>query len=175
MAASRASLLLDAERRPAAVLLGLLPELRPRQGPLVVDELGPEGLHERAGADLAEADEPLGVPPGEELPGQRPQEILSEVPRGRTCPGPVPDQASVDAAVAAAVPPGEFAATASFPTPGLCCSLGFGLRQNPRPRATYDVNRRQPHSPRPLHLTWRQVMIAFSSHGAPTALSRHCG
>ena len=65
---ARASLLLDAERGPAPVLLELLQKPGPRQGPLVADELGPEGLHERGGAHLADAEEPLDVAPGEELP-----------------------------------------------------------------------------------------------------------
>ena len=39
--------------------------------PLVADELGPEGLHERGGAHLADAEEPLDVALGEELPVER--------------------------------------------------------------------------------------------------------
>ena len=62
------SLLLAAERAPLSVLLELLQELRPGQGPLVAGHLGPEGLHERGGADLGDAEEPFDVAPGEELP-----------------------------------------------------------------------------------------------------------
>ena len=65
---ARAPLLLDAERGPAAVLLEQLQELGPRQGPLVADELGPEGLHERGGAHLADAEEPLDIAPDEQIP-----------------------------------------------------------------------------------------------------------
>ena len=61
---ARASLLLDAARGPAPVLLELLQEPGSRQGPLVPDELGPEGLHERGGTHLADAEEPLDVAPG---------------------------------------------------------------------------------------------------------------
>jgi len=50
---ARASLLLDAERGPAVVLLELLQEPGPREGPLVAGELGPEGPHEGGGAHLA--------------------------------------------------------------------------------------------------------------------------
>ena len=57
-----------AERGPAPVLLEQLQELGPRQGLLVADELGPEGRHEGGGAHLADAEEPLDVAPGEELP-----------------------------------------------------------------------------------------------------------
>ena len=56
---ARASLFLEAERGPAAVFLELLQEFRPRERPLVADELGPEGLHEGGGAHLADAAEPL--------------------------------------------------------------------------------------------------------------------
>ena len=43
-----------------------LQEPSPRQSSLVADELGPQGLHERGGAHLADAEGPLDVPPGEE-------------------------------------------------------------------------------------------------------------
>ena len=61
---ARASPLLDAECGPAPVLLELLQELRPEQGPLVADELGPEGLHQRRRPDLRHAEEPFDVAPG---------------------------------------------------------------------------------------------------------------
>ena len=50
------------------MLLELLQELRPGQGPLVPDELAAEGLHERGGAHLADAEEPLDVAPREQGP-----------------------------------------------------------------------------------------------------------
>ena len=44
------------------MLLELLQELRPGQGPLVAGHLRPEGPHERGGgADLGDAEEPLDV------------------------------------------------------------------------------------------------------------------
>ena len=63
---------------PAPVLLELLQELRPRRGPLVADELGPEGLHERGGAHLADAEEPLEVAEREQVP----VELLLELAGG---------------------------------------------------------------------------------------------
>ena len=96
-----ASLLLAAERGPAAVLLELLQELRPRERPLVADELGPEGLHERGGAHLADAEEPLDVAPREELPvARRPTSTPPPTATARTAWG-----ASAAAAGAAAAAP----------------------------------------------------------------------
>ena len=64
---ARPSLLLAPERGPGAVLLELLQELHPRQGPLVAGHLGPEGLHEGRGGRGRDAEEPLDVAPREEL------------------------------------------------------------------------------------------------------------
>ena len=55
------------------MLLELLQELRPRQGPLVADELRPEGLHE-PGELPALVDEDLAVlGPHDARPLQRPR------------------------------------------------------------------------------------------------------
>ena len=77
---NRASLLLDAERGPPPVLLEVLQELRPRQGPLVADELGPEGLHEGGGAHLADAEEPFDVAAPRTGGTERATEITPKIP-----------------------------------------------------------------------------------------------
>ena len=47
------------------MLLEVLQEPRPRERLLVADEFGAEGLHERGGVHLADAEEPLDVALGE--------------------------------------------------------------------------------------------------------------
>ena len=64
-----APLLLVAERRPAAVLLGLLQELGPPGASAgLPTSSAPRGLHEGGGAHLADAEEPLDVAAREEGP-----------------------------------------------------------------------------------------------------------
>ena len=55
-------------RLPAPVLLELLQEPGPGQGPLVAGHLGAEGLHQRRRPGLRHAEEPLDVAQGDQGP-----------------------------------------------------------------------------------------------------------
>ena len=61
-------------------------ELRPGQSSLVAGHLSPEGLHQRQGADLADAEELLDVAPGEQRPVER-LELADGVGDGEEPPG----------------------------------------------------------------------------------------